>query len=111
MTTYLFAPLYGQVDPLHLDEDGRSMAIASQYGMRLRSVGQNIGVVNLEQIVSKYHSHGFVNDRHEACSLFNIVREPNHDESLLAARLGGKARIQYGLSREHPTYKFLLSPQ
>ena len=109
LTTGLFAPLYGQVDPLHIGETGRSMAIATQYGLRLIATGRNIGLDELEQIVSEYPSHGFVIDRHEACVLFNNVREPDADESLLTEELGNKARWPYMLSEQLP-FKFLLSP-
>ena len=41
MTTGLFAPLYGQVDPLNIGEAARAMSIAGHYGRRLLSQIQN----------------------------------------------------------------------
>jgi len=50
MTTGLFAPLYNQVDPLHIGEAGRAMSIAGHYGRRLLEVGQNIESRALDHI-------------------------------------------------------------
>ena len=92
MTTGLFAPLYGQVDPLHIGEAGRAMSIAGHYGRRLLIEGQNIEPAALNRIMSTYPSHGFVIDRQEASELFQNVREPTQEERLLAEKLGDNAR-------------------
>ena len=110
MTTGLFAPLYGQVDPLHIGEAGRAMSIAGQYGRRLLSVGQNIDVNALKFIMSEYPSHGFVIDRKEAGVFFKTVREPEAMESMLAERLGDTSRWPNKLTRgEQPFFEFLSS--
>ena len=91
MATGLFAPLYGQVDPMHVGEARRAMSIGSEYGRRLLSRGDNIGEKELLYLTSAYPSHGFVIDRTEAGTLFNNVREPTEEEGLLASELGDLA--------------------
>jgi hypothetical protein len=93
ITSGLFAPIYGQVDPLHVGEAGRAMRIATQYGERLLAVGENIGRDALHHIISQYPSHEFVIDRQEASLLFESVRSPSDDESILAKMLGMKAHM------------------
>ena len=106
-TTGLFAPLYGQVDPMHIGEARRAMSIASQYGQRLLLEGRNIALEELERITSEYPSHGFVIDRREASLLFNEVREPTSEESKLAQELDGIALYpSRGMPEEKP-FKFL----
>ena len=92
MTTGLFTSLYGQVDPMHVGEAGRAMSIANYYGKRLLTESRNIDPDALEFIISQYPSHGFVIDRQEAGRLFQNVREPTSDETLLAEKLGELAR-------------------
>lgn len=92
MTTKLFAPIYGQVDPLHVGEVGRAMSIATEYGRRLLEEGQNIQEDDLESLMSGYPSHSFVIDLEEAKQLFKNVRQPNEDEEKLNTELGEQAR-------------------
>ena len=91
MTTGLFTALYRQVDPMHIGEAARAMSIASHYGDRLLKTGCNIEVDALKFLTSMYPSHGFVIDRNEAQSLFNHVREPIPEETLLLEELGEEA--------------------
>ena len=88
MTTGLFAPLYGQVDPMHVGEAHRAMSIAVEYGLRLLEEGRNIDSDHLRYLTSEYASHGFVIDRLEASELFANVREPSEKEVRLASELG-----------------------
>lgn len=92
MTSGLFAPLYSQIDPLHIGEAAREMSIARHYGQRLLRVSRNINSEALDHILSDYPSHGFVIDRYEAKSLFKNVREPKPNEVRLVELLGEKAR-------------------
>lgn len=107
MATGLFAPLYSQVDPLHIGETARAMSIASHYGQRLLNKGRNIESVKLQTLTSQYPSHGFVIDRQEASLLFKRVREPNLDEALLAERLDEKALWPNSSDLNQPMFKFL----
>ena len=91
MTTGLFAPLFGQVDPMHIGEASRALSIASDYGQRLLEGGGNITAEDLEQLTSGYPSHGFVIDRKEAEELFTAVRGPTLQEARLAQALGNLA--------------------
>ena len=107
LTTGLFAPLYGQLDPLHVGEAGRAMSVATWYGTRLLSEGRNIRPDELEYITSEYPSHGFVIDRQEASKLFRNVREPTPEEVLLTDKLGEQARYPSNLGQEAPQFTFL----
>lgn len=112
MTTGLFAPLYSQIDPLHLGEAARAMSIASQYGKRLLSAGQNIEESALEFILSEYPSHGFVIDRNEASMLFKNVRKPKKSEKILEDMLGNQARRpENNGTIERLPYKFVSTEQ
>ena len=91
MTTGLFAPIYGQIDPIHIGEAARAMNVASQYGEHLLEVSENIEMEQLDYIVSGYPSHDFVIDREEASNLFRQVRAPKENESNLADLLGKDA--------------------
>ena len=110
MTTGLFAPLYGQVDPLHIGEAARAMSIAGHYGRRLLSQGQNIEPGALDFIMSEYPSHGFVIDWQEASRLFENVREPTPMEGRLAKMLGARARWpdDQALGKQ-PLFRFLTT--
>ena len=93
MASGLFAPLYGQLDPLHIGEAGRAMSIAREYGQRLLDRGKNIDEGALERLILSYPSHRFVIDREEAKTLFKVVREPSESESALIHHLGSHAIV------------------
>ena len=76
----LLTPVYGQIDPIHLGETGRSMKIAVEYAERLIEGGRNIESENVVRLAEKYPSHGFVIDRAEAKELFRTVSEPTGPE-------------------------------
>lgn len=111
ITSGLFAPIYGQVDPLHVGEAGRAMRIATQYGERLLDLGENIGRDALHHIISQYPSHEFVIDRHEASLLFERVRPPSEDESTLARMLGMKAHMPVNSDDQTPPICQFLSKE
>ena len=84
------------------------MSIASQYGKRLLSEGQNIEESALDFILSEYPSHGFVIDRNEASVLFRNVRKPKESEKILEDMLGDQARWpENNGTVERLPYKFL----
>ena len=111
MTSGLFAPIYGQIDPLHVGEAGRAMNIASQYGGRLFASGGNIETDALRQIISGYPSHEFVIDREEASRLFNHIRAPTPQERLLAETLGFSALFPVSLDDQAPPIIQFLSSE
>jgi hypothetical protein len=111
MTSGLFAPIYGQIDPLHVGEAGRAMNIASQYGGRLFASGKNIGDEALSHIISGYPSHEFVIDREEASGLFYSVRAPTQEERLLVETLGPNALFPVNLVDQAPPIIQFLSPE
>ena len=106
MATGVFAPLYEQVDPLHVGEAVRAMTIAGAYGRRLLKEAENISSDALDLILSAYPTHGFVIDRQEAEKLFDNVRGPTSAETELAEELGDAARWPV---LAQPTVKFLSS--
>ncbi|MFO3135500.1 hypothetical protein SCS07_02675 [Legionella pneumophila serogroup 1] len=71
ITTGLFSPIFGQIDPLRVAEVDRSLRIAQEYGFRLAN--GNLKENKLNALISDYPSHGFVIDREETRSLFNNV--------------------------------------
>lgn len=98
LTTGLFAPVYGQIDPLQIGEATRAMAIGSEYGERLNKSpnAQNLKSQALGRLVSEYPDHGFVIDRTEALTLFNRVRQPTQDEADLFQELGALCDVEAG---------------
>ena len=94
----LFEPMYRQIDPVMIGNVERSMAIATQYGMRLLAKSKNNKLNStieqvVDSLVNDYPSHGFVIDRDEAGLLFNNIRKPSDDEECLARILGEASRI------------------
>lgn len=77
LTTGLFAPIYGHLDPVHLGEGTRAMSIGNEYGRRLNHYSRNLKSGSLDKLVSTYPDHGFVIDRTEAETLFFRVRKPS----------------------------------
>lgn len=71
ITTGLFSPIFGQIDPLRVAEVDRSLRIAQEYGIRLDN--GNLKDNKLNALISDYPSHGFVIDREETRGLFNNV--------------------------------------
>ncbi len=91
LTTGLLGRMYEQIDPMHVGELGRSIAIAKEYGQRLQEQSQNYTIESLNHLIEEYPSHGFVIDRNEARKLFKVVRDPSPSEKLLIILLGDKA--------------------
>jgi hypothetical protein len=87
----IFGPIAEQIDPLHMGEAWRSMAVAKEYGTRLLQKGKNMAQDDLEDLISGYPSHGFVIDRIEAVDMFERVRESTVAEQKLADLLGSVA--------------------
>ena len=96
LTTGLFAPVYGQIDPLQIGEATRAMAIGNEYGQRLNKNSQNLKGSALEKLVSGYPDHGFVIDRTEAKSLFNRVRQPTPEEVSLFSEIDAICDVEMG---------------
>ncbi|HDR9314144.1 TPA: hypothetical protein QDB16_000585 [Burkholderia vietnamiensis] len=76
LTTGLFSPIFGQIDPMRLAEMQRATDIAFAYGTRLNERSQNLRQNGLERLVVSYPSHGFVIDRKEAATIFTSVDKP-----------------------------------
>lgn len=87
----LFSPVFQQLDPLNIGEMTRANSIALSYGLRLLEKYQNASVEKLGYLITNYPSHGFVIDREEASQLFERVRVPTEQESMLLGMLGDVA--------------------
>ncbi len=68
-------PIYGQIEPLRLGEQARSMGIGEAYGERLAKGNLKPGA--LDKLIVGYPSHGFVIDFEEAKELFTNVSRPS----------------------------------
>jgi hypothetical protein len=93
LTSGLFAPMYGHVDPMHVGEAGRALLIAQQYGQLLDATAQNLEPGSLAKLTSGFASHSFVIDRPQLESFFKRVREPDANERLLAHTLGRSGQL------------------
>ncbi|HEV8038141.1 MAG TPA: hypothetical protein VGP62_04700, partial [Bryobacteraceae bacterium] len=85
LTQALYAPIAEQIDPIHMGEVKRSMAIAKQYGERLLKKSELCDAERLNILISGYPSHSFVIDREEAKDMFkqDAVRDCTEDELAL----------------------------
>ena len=103
LTQALYSPISGQIDPIHMGEVYRSMAIAREYGKRLMQKSKNFNNETLNELISNYPSHGFVIDKEEASEKFRNVRFCTEDEGALVAELGDLAQI----ALDRPIIKYL----
>ncbi len=87
LTQALYSGISEQIDPIHMGEVNRSMAIAKEYGKRLMVKSKNFDEDTLEALISGYPSHTFVIDREEAATKFKIVRACTGDEIALLEEL------------------------
>lgn len=87
LTEALYSGISGQIDPIHMGEVNRSMAIAKEYGLRLMRKSKNFDEDALQALISGYPSHSFVIDREEAATKFKAVRECTADEAALFQEL------------------------
>jgi hypothetical protein len=77
LTTGLFQPIFGQIDPTKVGETQRAMLIGYDYGERLNNKFKNLKPGALQKLTTGYPSHSFVIDRKEARDLFkNVARPP-----------------------------------
>ncbi len=81
----VFRPVYAQFDPLRLADDMRANLIAHEYGRRI--ITSNVKDDTIEKLIGDYPSHGFVIDREEAKTLFELVCAPNDAASKIADTL------------------------
>ena len=76
LTTGLFQPIFGQIDPTKVGETQRAMLIGYDYGERLNNKFKNLKAGALQKLTTGYPSHSFVIDRKEARDLFKDVDRP-----------------------------------
>ena len=93
MAVGLYEPIFRQMDPMQIGELNRSMSVARAYGERLRVKSANFDQETLRLLIGTYPSHSFVIDRREAELLFEHVRTPTAEETVLTRELGHGARF------------------
>lgn len=95
LTQALYSPIADQIDPIHMGEVKRSMAIAKEYGERLIRKSEICDQDELGSLISGYPSHGFVIDKREAKQIFKAgkVRDCTPDEVALLDDLESYALI------------------
>lgn len=107
LTAQLFQPLFGQIDPVRLAEDARSMQMVQEYGERLARRSGNLQSEAVSDLVAWYPSHDFEIDRNEAKeTLFRNVRAPHQQELALLETL----RDSWGESVNEPLVLRLWPP-
>jgi serine dehydrogenase proteinase len=101
LTQALYAPIADQVDPIHMGEVKRAMAIAREYGERLVCKSEICNEERLSSLISEYPSHSFVIDRKEAKEVFKPgkVRDCTPDELALLEDLGDFSLVPMGIGR------------
>lgn len=109
LTTGLFSPIFGQIDPMRLAEMQRATDIAYAYGQRLNEKSLNLRAGGLEKLVANYPSHGFVIDRKEARTIFTKVEKPTGMLLQLAQALYAAGRAQ--INAETPQIFYIPSAQ
>ncbi|WP_238874247.1 SDH family Clp fold serine proteinase [Achromobacter xylosoxidans] len=109
LTTGLFSPIFGQIDPMRLAEMQRATDIAFAYGQRLNEKSRNLRSGGLEKLVVSYPSHGFVIDRKEARSIFILVDKPAGMLLQWAQALYAAGRAQ--INAETPQVLYVPSAQ
>lgn len=92
LTVGLFAPIYQQIDPMHVGEAGRALEVAREYGYRLNAHSRNLKGGAINHLVAEYPSHDFTIDFAEAKRLFQHVRKSTESEMKLATLLGALGR-------------------
>jgi len=106
LTVGLFSPIYAQIQAMHVGEVGRANSIAAMYGERLSEHGKNLKPGAVYELTFAYPSHSFVIDGKEAKQYFNLIREPENDEVVLAAALD-----VYALDQQKQLYASYLHPE
>lgn len=109
LTTGLFGPMIGGIDPYDVGENARSMRIAMDYGVRLDRVNRNMKENAVETLTKSYPSHGFVVDFQEAKGLFKEAREADPKEMELVDALGSLCRDQ--VQTKSPLIHYLSKPE
>lgn len=105
----LLAPIYQQIDPMHIGEAARATKIAVDYAERLVRA-DTVDPYKLAGLIVNYSSHGFVIDEREARTYFKNVRRPTDIEIELIDSLGRAARLE---RRPHsfPSIQFLTDAE
>jgi hypothetical protein len=104
----MFAPIMGQIDPMHIGEVSRALKIGEEYGSRLSANSCNLHEDALRRLVHGYPSHGFVIDKREAAELFIHVRDASDQEQALLKLVKGASRNPV---RDEPLIGVLSDPR
>lgn len=100
LTSALYGPLYGQIDPGRLAESARGLEVGGEYAERLlkryrAAFWAEQGPKLLDRLIHAYPTHGFIIDQEEAQDLGLPTRAPDREETALLDRLA-VALIKFG---------------
>ena len=77
MATNIVSPMIAKIDPDVVGSDYRDLNVATEYGIRLAEIGENVENGTVEALVSRYPSHDFIIDQREANKLFKRIDQPS----------------------------------
>jgi hypothetical protein len=102
----MFAPIYGQIDPMRMAEMHRHLSVARAYGARLDR--GNLLPNGLDYLISAYPSHEFVIDRKEAEKLFKTVRAPTEEEQVISTLIADLFKGK--MNARQPEVYYIVQP-
>jgi hypothetical protein len=104
LTSALYGPIYGQIDPARLAESARGLEIAAEYAERLlkryrAAFWAEQGSKILDRLIHGYPTHGFIIDQEEVQDLGIPTKIPDDQEAALLDRLA-VALIEFGTEQD-----------
>ena len=104
LTSALFGPLYGHIDPARLGESAEGLEIGAQYAERLlkryrAAFWAAQGSKILDRLIYGYPTHGFIIDQEEVQELGLPMTLPDDQEAALLDRLA-LALIEFGTEQD-----------
>ncbi|MFM7141775.1 MAG: SDH family Clp fold serine proteinase, partial [Alphaproteobacteria bacterium] len=101
MVSKVYAPIYGQLDPMRIGESWRGLRLGIEYGMRLlcrdRQIPGDKARAIVDRLVYGYPSHDFMIDMEEAHSIGLPVRPAQGHELPLLRDLGRALLVSSGM--------------
>ena len=104
LTSALYGPIYGQIDPARLAESARGLEIGAEYAERLlkryrAAFWAQQGSKILDRLIHGYPTHGFIIDQEEVQDLGIPMKIPDDQEAALLDRLA-IALIEFGTEQD-----------
>ena len=100
LTSSMFSPIFGQIDPIRVSEGTMANLLARRYAEALLKHNdherRNTTSENIVRLVYQYPAHGYAIDRTEAMQIFENVRKPDHYEQAIIDELATYLRRPAG---------------